>query len=52
MEENQGQKKVILDGQEVERDRLEEAKKNMATRIVETKDGEFKTLQKLKGVDD
>ena len=44
--------RVILDGQEVDRQKLEEAKQNKATRVVETKEGEFKTLQKLRGRDE
>jgi hypothetical protein len=41
---------VKLDGNEVSKQQLEEAQKNQAIRIVESKDkpGEFKTLQHLK----
>lgn len=43
---------MVLDGQEVDQAKLEEAKANQATRVVETKSGEFKTLTKLHGKDD
>lgn len=48
----QDTKKVILDGQEVPQEKLEEAKANKAVKIAEKKDGTYVTLQKLHGKDD
>jgi hypothetical protein len=47
-EEKQTPPEVILDGQKVPIEKLEEAKENRATRIAETPDGQYKTLHKLK----
>jgi len=45
---NSVEKKIILDGKDVTREQLEEAQKNQAVRIIETENGNYKTLQKLR----
>jgi hypothetical protein len=40
--------KLTLDGAEITADKLEEAKKNQAVRIIETGEGTHKTLQHLR----
>lgn len=45
------EKKILLDGQEVTEQQLQEAKENQGTRIVEDKKtpGAYKTLTKMRG---
>jgi hypothetical protein len=50
MENNDTEKKpVILDGAPVSPEKLEEAKENKATKVIETAEGDYKTLHRLRG---